>query len=77
MGRTSLPCSTSHEKVCPPPSSHFTDVLTLITSAELSVRPDLIRKLVPPHTEPELRSRNIHLDNFTPIPLEDMKITLD
>lgn len=45
--------------------------------AELSVRPDLMRQLVPPYTESELRSRGIVLDNFVPIPLEDMKITLD
>lgn len=44
---------------------------------ELSVRPDLIRQLVPPHCEPELASRNIVLNSFVPIPLEDLKITLD
>ncbi|KAG5645833.1 Glycogen synthase kinase 1 [Asterophora parasitica] len=47
------------------------------TREELSVRPDLIRQLVPRHTEPELASRNIVLDNFVPIPLEQLKITLD
>jgi glycogen synthase kinase 3 beta len=47
------------------------------TDAELSVRPDLIRRLVPPHCEPELASRSIVLDNFVPIPLEQMKLTLD
>lgn len=54
---------------------HYCTILT--RPAELSVRPDLMRQLVPPHTEPELRSRAIELDNFVPIPLEDMKITLD
>jgi len=44
---------------------------------ELSVRPDLIQQLVPPHCEPELASRSIVLDNFVPIPLEQLKITLD
>ncbi|KAK7043706.1 glycogen synthase kinase 3 [Paramarasmius palmivorus] len=47
------------------------------TREELSVRPDLLRRLVPPHCEAELSSRNIVLDNFVPIPLEEMKITLD
>lgn len=47
------------------------------TREELSVRPDLIRKLVPPHTEPELASRSIVLDSFVPIPLEQMRISLD
>jgi glycogen synthase kinase 3 beta len=50
--------------------------LTLGT-AELSVRPDLIRQLVPSHCEPELASRSLVLDNFVPIPLEQLKITLD
>jgi glycogen synthase kinase 3 beta len=49
----------------------------IATDAELSVRPDLIRRLVPPHCEPELASRSIVLDNFVPIPLEQMKLTLD
>ncbi|VDC05371.1 unnamed protein product [Peniophora sp. CBMAI 1063] len=47
------------------------------TREELSVRPDLISKLVPPHVEPELRSRGIDIDNFVPIPLDQLKITLD
>ncbi|KAF8061463.1 kinase-like domain-containing protein [Lyophyllum atratum] len=47
------------------------------TREELSVRPDLIRQLVPSHCEPELASRNIVLANFEPIPLEQLKITLD
>lgn len=53
-----------------------TDAIFVI-SAELSVRPDLIRQLVPPHCETELRSRSIELDKFVPIPLEQMKISLD
>ncbi|EKM82943.1 hypothetical protein AGABI1DRAFT_111475 [Agaricus bisporus var. burnettii JB137-S8] len=47
------------------------------TREELSVRPDLIRRLVPAYCEPELASRSIVLDNFVPIPLEQMKLTLD
>jgi len=47
------------------------------TREELSVRPDLIRQLVPPYCEPELASRSIILDKFVPIPLEQLKITLD
>jgi glycogen synthase kinase 3 beta len=46
-------------------------------NAELSVRPDLNRQLVPAWTEPELGSRGIRLDGFVPIPLEQMRITLD
>lgn len=47
------------------------------TREELSVRPDLIRALVPPHCEQELASRSIQLDSFVPIPLEQLKISLD
>ncbi|GAA6059057.1 hypothetical protein JCM10212_001282 [Sporobolomyces blumeae] len=47
------------------------------TREELSIRPDLNRKLVPSHVEPELASRGIDLNNFEPIPLEQMRITLD
>jgi len=47
------------------------------TREELSVRPDLIRKLVPAHCEAELASRGIVLDSFVPIPLDELRITLD
>jgi len=47
------------------------------TREELSIRPDLNRTLVPPHLEPELRSRGINLDTFVPIPLEQLRVTLD
>lgn len=36
-----------------------------------------MRQLVPAHVEPELLSRGIDLNNFVPIPLEEMRITLD
>jgi hypothetical protein len=45
--------------------------------AELSVRPDLIHKLVPPHCEETLRLRAVDVHNFKPIPLEQLRITLD
>lgn len=48
-----------------------------VLCTELSVRPDLIRRLVPPYCEPELASRSIDLENFVPIPLEQMKLSLD
>jgi len=47
------------------------------TREELSIRPDLNRQLVPAWTQPALLSRGIDLNNFTPIPLEQMRITLD
>lgn len=48
-----------------------------LSITELSVRTDLIPQLVPTHCEPELATRGIVLDGFVPIPLEDMKISLD
>ena len=47
------------------------------TKEELSVRPDLIPKLVPASAEPDLLARGIDIHNFTPIPLESMKVSLD
>jgi len=47
------------------------------TREELSSRPDLIRQLVPPHCILDLRSRGIDLDNFVPVPAEELRITLD
>lgn len=47
------------------------------TIPELSTRPDLIRQLVPSHAEPALRARGIDIDSFEPIPLEQLRISLD
>ncbi|UZJ56987.1 hypothetical protein CBS101457_006307 [Exobasidium rhododendri] len=47
------------------------------TKEELSIRPDLIHRLVPKHAEAELLSRGIDVHNFTPIPLESLRVTLD
>lgn len=47
------------------------------TREELSTRPDLIKKLVPKFAEAELRSRGIDVDDFKPIPLEQLRISLD
>ncbi|EIW70237.1 hypothetical protein TREMEDRAFT_29426 [Tremella mesenterica DSM 1558] len=47
------------------------------TREELSARPDLIRQLVPPHAEAALRARGVDIDDFVPIPLEQLRITLD
>ena len=44
---------------------------------ELSTRPDLIRQLVPSHAEPALRAQGIDIDGFVPIPLEQLRISLD
>ena len=78
MGKSSLPSWTFLARVsyrCRVSNiAHFDAILNL---AELSVRPDLNRQLVPAHCEPELLARSIDLDNFVPIPLEQLKISLD
>lgn len=47
------------------------------TREELSIRPDLVHQLVPSWCEPEILSRGLDVNNFQPIPLEDMRVTLD
>ncbi|GAA6001390.1 hypothetical protein JCM10207_006641 [Rhodosporidiobolus poonsookiae] len=47
------------------------------TREELSGRPDLIPQLVPQFAEAELAARGIDVHNFQPIPLEQMRISLD
>jgi len=47
------------------------------TREELSIRPDKISRLVPKHCEAELEARGIDLASFVPIPLEQLRITLD
>ncbi|CAD6885723.1 unnamed protein product [Tilletia laevis] len=47
------------------------------TREELSIRPDLISRLVPAQAEAELLSRGIDVHNFEPIPLESLRVTLD
>jgi glycogen synthase kinase 3 beta len=47
------------------------------TKEELSISPDLNRQLVPNWCIPELEARGIDLNNFVPIPLEELRITLD
>ncbi|KAJ9116624.1 Glycogen synthase kinase 1 [Naganishia adeliensis] len=47
------------------------------TREELSTAPELIRKLVPTHAEAELKSNGIDVDNFVPIPVEQLRISLD
>ncbi|CAO3591999.1 unnamed protein product [Absidia cylindrospora] len=47
-------------------------ILFDFTKEELSIRPDFIHKLVPPHCQAELASRGIDTQNFEPIPLENL-----
>jgi len=41
------------------------------------MRPDLIRQLVPSFAEGALRAQGIDIDGFVPIPLEQLRISLD
>ncbi|TPX35751.1 hypothetical protein SmJEL517_g01932 [Synchytrium microbalum] len=40
------------------------------TAMELSIRPDLIRQLVPPHAEAALLARDIDVNKFTPVAIQ-------
>lgn len=40
------------------------------TQMELSIRPDLLKKLVPSHAEQELLSRGIDINQFTPVSIQ-------
>lgn len=44
---------------------------------ELSIAPSLNSKLVPPHVKPELASRGLDIDNFTPLSKQEMMARLD
>ncbi|KAG2219632.1 hypothetical protein INT45_012333 [Circinella minor] len=44
------------------------------TAEELSIRPDLIRKLVPPHYHEKLLFQGIDVNNFQPIPLDKLRL---
>ncbi|KAF8311268.1 Pkinase-domain-containing protein [Clavulina sp. PMI_390] len=59
------------------PNGKDLPLLFNFTREELSIRPDLNQRLVPDWIQPELRSRGIDINNFTPIPLEELRITLD
>ncbi len=37
---------------------------------ELSIKPDLVKKLVPPHAEEALKAQGINVDNFEPVPIQ-------
>lgn len=43
---------------------------------ELSVRPDLIHKLVPAYCKENLLQSGIDIDNFIPIPLKDLRLNI-
>jgi glycogen synthase kinase 3 beta len=46
--------------------------------AELSVRPDLIHQLVPPHAEQALyETYGIEINNFEPVDLAQMRVQVD
>lgn len=47
------------------------------TREELSVRPDLISRLVPPRAEPMLRANGIDVHNFDPVPPESLRVSLE
>lgn len=44
---------------------------------ELSIRPDLNQRLVPQHMRAVLADKGLDIDNFTPMPKEEMMAHLD
>lgn len=73
--RTCPLCLTSREKVGCAADRRQGSLTNAIL--ELSSRPDLIRRLIPPHAEPALRERGIEIEGFQPIPVEQLRISLD
>lgn len=49
-------------------------VLAKSSVIELSIRPDLIHRLVPPHAEQELLDHGIDVHHFEPLPADQFKI---
>ena len=47
------------------------------TREELSVRPDLIKHLVPPRAQEGLRRRGIDINHFEPLPAESLRAKLE
>jgi glycogen synthase kinase 3 beta len=47
------------------------------TPMELSIRPDLIRQLVPPHAEAALMARGVDVNKFQPIPIQPPSVMQD
>ncbi|WFD29624.1 hypothetical protein MSPP1_000634 [Malassezia sp. CBS 17886] len=47
------------------------------TREELSIRPDLIKHLVPPRAEAALLQRGIDVNNFVPTPSESLRVSLE
>jgi glycogen synthase kinase 3 beta len=45
--------------------------------AELSIAPHLNHQLVPAHIRPELASKGLDIDNFTPLSKQEMMAKLD
>jgi glycogen synthase kinase 3 beta len=50
---------------------------TGLISVELSIAPHLNHRLVPPHVRASLAARGLDIDNFTPMPKEEMLARLD
>jgi glycogen synthase kinase 3 beta len=49
----------------------------VLTCTELSIAPHLNHRLVPPHIRPTLAAKGLDIDNFVPMPKEEMMARLD
>lgn len=59
------------------PSLPPVSAVTLANLIELSIAPHMNHKLVPPHVRPVLAAEGLDIDNFTPLPKEEMIAKLD
>ncbi|KAI8907303.1 kinase-like domain-containing protein [Gorgonomyces haynaldii] len=59
------------------PSGKELPALFNFSPLELSIRPDLVRKLVPPHAEPALLAQGIDVNKFQPVVIQKPVITND
>lgn len=78
MGKRCLRCLTSLVKVSAIESEClFHHDFDTANRPELSINPDLIRKLVPTHAEPDLKARGVDVETFVPISLSQLRINPD
>jgi glycogen synthase kinase 3 beta len=59
------------------PNDSLASLSWLTLYLELSIAPHLNHRLVPPHMKPVLAAKGLDIDNFNPMPREEMMARLD
>lgn len=70
VGNQHQSCLTLPKKVCAGTKRSFLELICSALRIELSIRPDLIHKLVPQSAEAKLLERGIDVNNFQPLSAE-------